>query len=173
MKYLVRIFSLLLILGVWSCGNRKPDYDKRLVAAHELLKSNADSAFKVLSQMNVNDFEAEHDRAYYAYNYTVALYFLDVFVTSDSLIKIAIDYYGDSRDFAMKSKVFTYAAQIYGNMNNKEEAVNYYNKALETVPKDSISLKLKIYTLWAFWQNADSPNEESLELFENVKKTCY
>lgn len=170
MKYLVRIFSLLLILGVLSCGNRKPDYDKRLVAAHELLKSNADSAFKVLSQMNVNDFEAEHDRAYYAYNYTVALYFLDVFVTSDSLIKIAIDYYADGRDFAMKSKVFTYAAQIYGNMNNKEEAVNYYNKALETVPKDSISLKLKIYTLWAFWQNADSPNEESLELFENVKK---
>lgn len=170
MKHLVKVLSLLLIIGVCSCVNRFPEYDARLVAAHELLKCDADSAFKVLSQMNVNDFKAEHDRAYYAYNYTVAQYFLDNHVTSDSLIKIAIDFYADSRDSVMKSKVFTYAAQIYGSMNKKEEAVGYYNKALDAVPEDSVSLKLKIYTLWAFWQNADNPNEESLMLFDKVKK---
>ena len=150
MKYLVKIFSLLLILGVWSCGNRKPDYDKRLVAAHELLKSNADSAFRVLNQMNVNDFETEHDRAYYAYNYTVALDWLNVHSVDDSLLKVAIDYYSAHGDSAMKAKVYYYAADVYDDMGDREQAICYYNKALEVAPIDSVILKASIYSKWTF-----------------------
>lgn len=170
MKYLVKIFSLLLILGVWSCGNRKPDYDKRLVAAHELLKSNADSAFRVLNQMNVNDFETEHDRAYYAYNYTVALDWLNVHSVDDSLLKVAIDYYSAHGDSAMKAKVYYYAADVYDDMGDREQAICYYNKALEVAPIDSVILKASIYSKWTFMQNNDNAGDETLELYNNVKK---
>lgn len=170
MKYLVRIFSLLLILGVWSCGNRKPDYDKRLVTIHELMKTNVDSAFKVLSQMNVNDFETEHDRAYYAYNYTVALDWLNAYSANDSLIKIALDYYGEHGDSAMKAKVYYYAADVYEDAGGRQQAILYYNKAQEATPMDSVSLKAHIYSSLAFMQNNDNHNDETLGLYDKVKK---
>lgn len=170
MKYLVRIFSLLLILGVLSCGNRKPDYDKRLVAAHEMLKSNADSAFKVLSQMNVNDFEAEHDRAYYAYHYTVAQYWLNIHATSDTLIKIATDYYKENGDSAMKAKVLGYTATVYESLGEREQAVYYYNKALDVAPFDNSEIKAKGYSSLAFMQANDSPDSVALMLYDKVKE---
>ena len=170
MKCLVRFFSLLLIIGVCSCGDRFPEYDARLVAAHELLKSNADSAFRVLSQMNVNDFETEHDRAYYAYNYTVAQYWLNIHATSDTLIRIATDYYKENGDSAMKAKVLGYTATVYESLGNREQAIDYFNKSLEAAPFDNNEIKAKGYSSLAFMQTGDSPDSVALMLYDKVKE---
>lgn len=170
MKYLLRICYLLLIIATCSCADKNPEYDKCLVEIHRLIVTDTDSAFKVLKQMNVEDFVAEHDRAYYAYHYTVALDWLNARSTSDSLIKVAVDYYSEHGDSAMKAKVYYYTADVYEDMGDRKQAIYYYNKAQEETPADSLALKANIYSSWAFMQNNDNFNDETLKLYDDVKK---
>lgn len=170
MKYLLRICYLLLIIATWSCADKNPEYDKRLIEIHRLIVPDTDSAFKVLKQMDMEDFAAEHDRAYYAYHYTVALDWLNARSTSDSLIKVAVDYYSEHGDSAMKAKVYYYTADVYEDMGDRKQAIYYYNKAQEVTPADSVALKINIYSSWAFMQNNDNFNDETLKLYDDVKK---
>ena len=165
------IISCFLCAIVISCAEKEPEYDNRLVGIYEMLAdyNNTDSAFQELKRMNVNQFSEEHNKAYYAYLYTLCLYWLNAHAEDDTLIKVAIDYYSKTNDLAMKAKSFTYAAFVYQSIGEKEAAVECFNRALEAIPEDSVNLKAQIYSNWAVMINMDKPDEESMELYEKVK----
>ncbi len=170
-KLISIIISCILCAIVISCAEKEPEYDNRLVGIYEMLAdyNNTDSAFQELKRMNVNQFSEEHNKAYYAYLYTLCLYWLNAHAEDDTLIKVAIDYYSKTNDLAMKAKSFTYAAFVYQSIGEKETAVECFNRALEAIPEDSVNLKAQIYSNWAVMINMDKPDEESMELYEKVK----
>lgn len=168
MKKIVHICLALFIL--MACNHSIPEYDSKIVTAYSLVRTDTDSAFKLLRGMNINDFSSPHDRAYYAYTYTATLYWLNVHAKSDSLIKVAVDYYSIHGDSAMKAKTFYYAAKVYESIKDRQQAISYFNKALKATPADSANLKLFIYAGWAFMINKDRPDSESYELYEKVKE---
>lgn len=169
----ILLVSILVLLA--ACSEKAPKYDERLTDVYEMLGdyNNTDSAFNILKGINVNHFSAEHNRAYYAYLYTVCLYWLNAHAEDDELIKIAVDYYSEKGDSAMRAKVFTYAALVYQSIDEKEIAVECYNKALEAIPEDSANLKAQIYSNWAVMINMDKIDEESMELYEKVKDYAW
>lgn len=172
MKHLIIIlFACILALAV-ACNDKSPEYDERLTEVYNIMATTEkiDSAFGLLKEMNINRFFTEQDRAYYAYLYTVALYLQNAHAENDELIAIAIDYYSKNGDAIMKSKVFMYAAFVYESIKEKDIAVEYYNKALQAIPEDSVSIKATIYMFWADMINRDKPNNESFELLEKTKE---
>lgn len=172
MKHLIIIlFACILALAV-ACNDKSPEYDERLTEVYNIMATTEkiDSVFGLLKEMNINRFFTEQDRAYYAYLYTVALYLQNAHAENDELIAIAIDYYSKNGDAIMKSKVFMYAAFVYESIKEKDIAVEYYNKALQALPEDSVSIKATIYMFWADMINRDKPNNESFELLEKTKE---
>ncbi len=172
MQNLKTIFLACILVLLAACSEKAPNYDERLTDVYDILAttSNADSALNILREMRVGGFSEEHNRAYYAYLYTVCLYWLNAHAEDDELIKIAVDYYSEKGDSAMRAKVFTYAAKVYESVGERQKAVEFYNRALEATPNDSTALKSVIYSYWAFMINNDTPNEEALELYENAKR---
>lgn len=169
------IISCILCAIVISCTEKKPEYDYRLVGIYEMLAdyNNTDSAFHELKRMNVNQFSEEHNKAYYAYLYTVCLYWLNAHAEDDTLIKVAIDYYSKTDDSAMKAKVFTYAALVYQSMRDKETAVEYFNKALEAIPEDSVGLKANIYSYLLNAINIDKADNETINALNKFKDYAW
>ena len=175
MKHLfsVLIATVLSVIFVGcSSSSSSPQYDSRLTDIYAMLGKYeyTDSAFRLLSEMNVSDFSAECDRAYYAYLYTVVLYWLNAHAQDDSLIKVATDYYALNGDSAMRAKVFMYAAMVYESIGERETSVQCYNRALESTPVDSLNLKSHIYTYWAEMINRDNPDDDALALFDKAKE---
>lgn len=175
MKHLITILFACILASAVACSDSSPKYDERLTYIYEMLSdyNNTDSAFNLLKEMNLNQFSGEHDKAYYAYLYTMCLYRLNAHAENDDLIKVAINYYTGNGDAAMRSKVFTYAALVYQSIGDKETSVECYNKALEAIPEDSVGLKAQIYSNWAVMINLDMPDEESMELCEKVKDYAW
>lgn len=169
MKTIANIFFLTLIIIFMACSNTKPKYDDRIERAYNLVRTNADSTFRLLSKMSINDFEEEHDKAYYAYTYTVTHYWLSIHPANDSLIKIAVDYYSAHGDSAMKAKTFYYAAKVYDSIKDRRNAIHYFNKALDATPFDSVSMKLLFAFERTFMITSDRPDSESYELYEKIK----
>lgn len=170
MKALLHVIYVVLILSFACCVEKTPEYDKRLVEAHKLLRTNADSTLKLLRELDLNEFKTQRDRAYYALCYTQVYYWLDVHVTNDSLIKIAVDYYSEHGDSIERSKTCFFAAKVYESMGNRDEAMQYFNNAIKLAPFNDINLKLQIYTHKAFMINNDSPDEDALNMYDEIKE---
>ena len=90
MKHLITIIFACILASVVACSDNSPKYDERLTEVYNIMATSEkiDSAFSLLKEMNLDEFSAEQDRAYYAYLYTVCLFKLNAHAENDSLIKI-------------------------------------------------------------------------------------
>ena len=110
-----------------GCSSR---VDSRLAEADSLLYAESyGSAFSLLKSVDANSLRGSGNKAYYALLYTQAQYKCYDPIRSDSLIDIAVDYYGDSGDYDKRIRSLIYKGAALADMGDVLGAIDWYKKA--------------------------------------------
>ena len=150
-KYLYLLVATIIIAVVilLSFFHSSHSLRRELILADSLMNAKPDSVLAILNQIEDTKHLSKEEAALYALLMTQAQFKNYKPVESDSLIKIAYEYYMGSRDSLRKSQVYFYKGRIHENLKNAKEAINFYQKAsvaAESI-KDYDFLTL-IYNRW-------------------------
>ncbi len=125
------MFFLLLSSTFISCSHRE---DKRLILAEDVMKRQPDSAAAILAKISPANL-GEKDRALHALLYSMArdkMYFYD---SSDSIIRIAFDYYSNHGPIRRLAQALLYMGVARYNARNFIESFNFTRRAMEIFEK--------------------------------------
>lgn len=130
-----QIFYLIAVL-VWiamlfSC--KKIIHYSELQKAELLMEKHPDSALYLLKQIEHPEALVEAEYADYCLLITEATDKNDLLTPSDSLIKIAADYFEEGQDSIKKAKSYFYWGRVKQLSKEAEAAIGLYHKALNTV----------------------------------------
>lgn len=158
MKRTVWCISLfcLLIFSFTGCQDRKGTAPM-LKEAEALMYTRPDSALQMLEAIPQPEQLTGQEQADYALLLTQARSRNRIIATSDSLIRIATDYYQDSNNNARKAKAFLYLGDVYMDMQNHVEAMKALKQAEEQVNDAESSVQSLIYSNLAYL-NRESGN---------------
>lgn len=140
--------SWLLLISVvclfFSCGKER--YPERLVMADSLVSVKPDSARQILARMakDTADMPTSH-KMYYKLLVLKADVKLRIDPKSDGLSTELVRYYEHNGDKHLLPQAYYYAASVYRDMNDASLALEYFQKTLDTLPKDSGNLLLRSY----------------------------
>lgn len=142
MKHLLFLpaFLFVILLFCHSCRKEIAPTCPALFAADSIMWADPDSALQLLQQIaNPQDFN-DPDRAFYALLLTQARYKSCVPLESDSLIRIAVDYYEDGNEKERLAKSYFYWGCVHAEKEERLEAIDLYLKSLDLMveSKDSI-----------------------------------
>lgn len=135
----ILFFSVILIAFASSCSNT--EIKKKLDSAESLLQPKPDSCLSIMESIVPSDLKTKEERARYALLMSAAMDKNYIDVASDSLIKVAVDYYSVRNDQRRRMM-----AHYYQGL-----ALNYAGEytasmiALEKSEKDALSLGDHLY----------------------------
>ena len=160
MTNFVKQISLCFLLALFftGCQNKKGTAPI-LKEAEALMYTRPDSALQMLEAISQSEQLTGKEQADYALLLTQARSRNRITATSDSLIRIATDYYQDSNDKARKAKAFLYLGDVYMDMQNHIEAMKVLKQAEEQVNDAESSVQSLIYSNLAYL-NRESSNYE-------------
>lgn len=146
MKHLLFLpaFLFVILLFCHSCRKEIAPTCPALFAADSIMWADPDSALQLLQQIaNPQDFN-DPDRAFYALLLTQARYKSCVSLESDSLIRIAVDYYEDGNEKERLAKSYFYWGCVHAEKEERLEAIDLYMKSLDLMSgsKDSTFLAM-------------------------------
>lgn len=135
---LVGIFMLFLS----SCNSRKQN--QHLLYAESLMNEYPDSALILLE--NISSFHnfSCSDKALYALLLTQALHKNHITLEDDSLIKVAVDYYGEKKSLRA-AQAYYYWGAVNKDIGNRLFAVELYLKSIHLIPSSEESFLAIIY----------------------------
>lgn len=122
----------LCLLLVTACRPTPDNVVTSLAQADNCMESYPDSALNILKR--IPEPERLHGKALadYCLLMTQAMHKNDIKFTSDSLINIAVGYYGaHATDIVSEGKAFFYCGKVMQAMDSTELAMKYYLKAKE------------------------------------------
>ena len=122
----VLLTCILFVILVSSCQNRVKDANDALLLADSYMTSRPATSLRILDSLNNTTVEKDH---YFALLYAQAKYRNYVKAENDSFIRTALDYYSTSSDFAMKTRAYLVAAQIYYELGDNGVALNFIHKS--------------------------------------------
>ena len=152
------LLCCLLIFSFTGCQERKGTASI-LKEAEALMYTSPDSALQMLETISQPEQLTGKEQADYALLLTQARSRNRITATSDSLIRIATDYFQDSNDNARKAKAFLYLGDVYMDMQNHIEAMKALKQAEEQVNDAESSVQSLIYSNLAYL-NRESGNYE-------------
>ena len=152
------ILCCLLTLSFTGCQDRKGTAAV-LKEAESLMYTRPDSALQILKTISQPEKLTGQEQADYALLLTQARSRNRITATSDSLIRIATDYFQDSNDNARKAKAFLYLGDVYMDMQNHVEAMKALKQAEEVLDDAEASVQSLIYSNLAYL-NRESSNYE-------------
>lgn len=120
------LITILCIIGIYGCSGT-PD---KLKTAERLMQTAPDSSYHILQQIKPEHLNSHSDKAIYALLMSQALDKNDVKVESDSLIRIATDYY-TGKDPVHAGYAWFYMARCAGNSGNAKIQAEALFKAQE------------------------------------------
>lgn len=141
------INSLLLILflaALFSCGEKRAAERSDLMRADSLMWIRPDSSLAILRQVEPAELD-EANRAYYALLMTQAQFRNNGFPKSDSLISIALDYYGDNHNRERLTRTLTYRGFVSESNDKASEAMEWYLRAEANADKNDYQNLGNIY----------------------------
>lgn len=124
------IIILLLVLGINSCSH----VNDKLKLAENLMETAPDSSLHILRSINSENFMSQSHRALYSLLMSQALDRNDIKVKSDSLIKIATNYYKGSVP-ERAGYAWFYSSRIASNKDSANKQANNLLKAEEFAKK--------------------------------------
>ena len=136
---LLLFFLTLLFTG---CQDRK-HMATTLLQAEALMYTHPDSALQMLEAIPDPEKLTGQEQADYALLLTQARSRCRITATSDSLIRIATNYYRYSDGHARKATAFLYLGDVYMDMENHTEAI----KALKQAEEVAVDADLKVQSL--------------------------
>lgn len=107
-----------------------------LLRADSLMNECPDSVLTILENMPFPQKLSRADRALYALLLTQARHKNYVILDNDSLIKVAVDYYGDTKKSLRAAQSYFYWGATYRDMGNLSFAVEQYMKAIQLAPSE-------------------------------------
>ena len=152
------ILCYLLAFSFIGCQDRKGTAPI-LKEAEALMYTRPDSALQMLETISQPEQLMGQEQADYALLLPHARSRNRITAISDSLIRIAADYYQDSNDNARKAKAFLYLGDVYMDMQNHIEAMKALKQAEEQVNDAESSVQSLIYSNLAYL-NRESGNYE-------------
>ena len=115
------ILTLLFILATTSCQHRTP-ITSVFAEAESLMYIHPDSALKLLQAIPTPERLSGKEQADYALLLTQAKSRNQIYATSDSLIRIAVDYYQNSDEMGQKAKTLLYLGDVLMDMERYADA---------------------------------------------------
>ena len=136
-----RALSILTVLCLFLSSCFYPETREKLEKAESLLQPKPDSCLAIMESIDVNDLSTREEKARYALLMSAALDKNFVDVLSDSLIKIAVDYYSSCDDQRHKMMANYYYGLILNNIGNYIGSI----VSLEMAEKDALALDDHLY----------------------------
>ena len=161
------ILCCLLTLSFTGCQDRKGTAPI-LKEAEALMYTRPDSALQILKTISQPEKLTGQEQADYALLLTQARSRNRITATSDSLIRIASDYYQDSNDKARKAKAFLYLGDVYMDMQNHVEAMKALKQAEEVLDDAEASVQSLIYSNLAYLNRESSNYELAWKYYQNA-----
>ena len=163
------ILCCLLTLSFTGCQDRKGTAAV-LKEAESLMYTRPDSALQILKTISQPEKLTGQEQADYALLLTQARSRNRITTTSDSLIRIASDYYQDSNDKARKAKAFLYLGDVYMDMQNHVEAMKALKQAEEVQDNAEARTQSLVYSKLGYL-NRESANYERASFY--LRKALY
>lgn len=138
-RYLLLFFSLLVSVGsilmsvpLSSCSSSVKS--PLLLSADSLMEIYPDSALSILESISSPQKLSRADRVLYALLLTQARHKNYIALGDDSLIKTAVEYYGDKKKSVRAAKAHYYWGATYGEKGYTSFAVDEYLTAIRLMP---------------------------------------
>ena len=138
-RYLLAFFSLLVSVGsilmsvsLSSCSSSVKS--PLLLSADSLMEIYPDSALSILESISSPQKLPRADRALYALLLTQARHKNYIALGDDSLIKTAVEFYGDKKKSVRAAKAHYYWGATYGEKGYTSFAVDEYLTAIRLMP---------------------------------------
>ncbi len=125
--YLILLCYLTLLMS--ACGKKYTD-NSTILKAESLLNEYPDSAYKLLTAISHPEQLSEKDYAAWCLHITNAQYKLYKEINSDSIIKIAVAYYDDSKLMKYSGISYYLLGCVSELLQNNEHAMLAYKNAL-------------------------------------------
>lgn len=149
------IVFLFVFFSVCSLSEQNPV----LIRADLLMKERPDSALAILKSISALHQFSQSDSALYALLLTQAQYENYTFVGNDSLIRMAVNYYGSRKKSFRASQAHYYLGLIYKNMGNTPFAVREYLQSIRLMPVENEFLAMIYYNLAECYKDSELYND--------------
>lgn len=130
---LVSVGSIFMSVSLPSCSSPSVK-NQLLLCADSLMETYPDSALSILESITYPQKMPRADRALYALLLTQARHKNYIALEDDSLIKTAVDYYGDKKKSLRAAKAHYYWGAIYSEKGYASFAVEEYLTAIRLMP---------------------------------------
>lgn len=130
---LVSVGSIFMSVSLSSCSSPSVK-NPLLLCADSLMETCPDSALSILESITYPQKMPRADRALYALLLTQARHKNYIALEDDSLIKTAVDYYGDKKKSLRAAKAHYYWGAIYSEKGYASFAVEEYLTAIRLMP---------------------------------------
>lgn len=130
---LVSVGSIFMSVSLSSCSSPSVK-NQLLLCADSLMETYPDSALSILESITYPQKMPRADRALYALLLTQARHKNYIALEDDSLIKTAVDYYGDKKKSLRVVKAHYYWGAIYSEKGYASFAVEEYLTAIRLMP---------------------------------------
>ncbi len=130
---LVSVGSIFMSVSLSSCSSPSVK-NPLLLCADSLMETYPDSALSILESITYPQKMPRADRALYALLLTQARHKNYIALEDDSLIKTAVDYYGDKKKSLRAAKAHYYWGATYSEMGYTSFAVEEYLAAIRLMP---------------------------------------
>ena len=130
---LVSVGSIFMSVSLSSCSSPSVK-NPLLLCADSLMETYPDSALSILESITYPQKMPRADRALYALLLTQARHKNYIALEDDSLIKTAVDYYGDKKKNLRAAKAHYYWGATYSEMGYTSFAVEEYLTAIRLMP---------------------------------------
>ena len=164
------IISTVLCMLLSSCFC--PDTRERLDQAESLLQPKPDSCLVIMESIDVNNLSTREEKARYALLMSAALDKNYVDVLSDSLIKIAVDYYSSRDDLRHRMMANYYNGLILNNIGNYMASI----VSLEMAEKDALAIDNHLYAGLIYRTKGDvfsKTNNNSMAIECHKNAVCH
>ena len=130
---LVSVGSIFMSVSLSSCSSPSVK-NQLLLCADSLMETYPDSALSIWESITYPQKMPRADRALYALLLTQARHKNYIALEDDSLIKTAVDYYGDKKKSLRAAKAHYYWGAIYSEKGYASFAVEEYLTAIRLMP---------------------------------------
>lgn len=169
------ILACIFLFGLAGCNLRGDDQRTKniLTAAEVCMETQPDSALILLQSIKNPSSLRGRTQADYALLYTQAWDKNSLLHTSDSLIQIAVEYYGKKSKDIKATKSYFYLGSVYRDTNQDAKAINAFLKAMEKMPSHMPNkLQMQIYfNLGDRYYNQDLYADSQEMYFKCLKAT--
>lgn len=165
--HLTFAIGIVLMVFTYACTDRP--HTPQLIEAENLMEERPDSAYAILNKIENTNLLSEKDHAIYCLLLTQAQDLNYITHTSDSLIKIAANYFEKHDDKPRTTLANYYLGRVNSDLHDALQAQEYYLKALEMGESSKdYTLLIKIYnnlgTLYAY----QDLNDMALPMYKKV-----